>query len=153
MGGVEGNCVRMLPRMGVIGWLDVAQPGATGIAVSLPPAPPVPKPLLFRSAFTQEDAELGSDVGVSGEGERHHVILPSYPNYEEMDLAAFSSRLEARLGKPMAEISEADLTPAIAKEVLGLESKEEVEARVRGEGCVWEDLAWRGRHGEVPGWV
>uniref|UniRef100_A0A1D2A1B0 Uncharacterized protein n=2 Tax=Auxenochlorella protothecoides TaxID=3075 RepID=A0A1D2A1B0_AUXPR len=78
----------------------------------------------------EEDAELGSDVGVSGEGERHHVILPSYPNYEEMDLAAFSSRLEARLGKPMAEISEADLTPAIAKEVLGLESKEEVEARL-----------------------
>jgi len=67
----------------------------------------------------------------TGSGERHVVIVPSYPNYAEADTAAVMTRLEAILGKSISEISEEDLTPEIAQEVLG----------VKPQAALEEDLA------------
>eukprot|EP00887_Chlorella_sp_A99_P002171 scaffold21.g2171.t1 len=66
----------------------------------------------------------------TGSGERHVVILPSYPQFQEIDQATAISRLEAKLGKRAEEITDDDLTPELAREVLGYVSKEEVEERL-----------------------
>jgi hypothetical protein len=67
----------------------------------------------------------------TGSGEKHIVTVPSYPNYAEADTAVVMTRLEAVVGKPISEISEEDLTPEIAQEVLG----------VKPQAALEEDLA------------
>lgn len=76
-----------------------------------------------------EEAEAvrrGMEEGVwgcfepTGSGERHVVTVPSYPAYAQADPSKILSRLEAVVGKPAAEIGEADLTPAVAEAVLGV---------------------------------
>ncbi|KAG7670767.1 hypothetical protein Ndes2437A_g04390 [Nannochloris sp. 'desiccata'] len=67
----------------------------------------------------------------TGSGEQHIVTVPSYPNYAEADTAAVMTKLEAVVGKSVSEISEEDLTPEIAQEVLG----------VKPQAALEEDLA------------
>lgn len=77
-----------------------------------------------------------------GSGERHYTILPSYPNYKEMDNRTILNRLEAKLGRRVDQISEEDLTPELARDVLGLVSQQEVEAElaVREEASLVEQF-------------
>lgn len=63
----------------------------------------------------------------TGSGERHIVTVPSYPAYAQADSAAVMSRLEAAVGKPSSEITDADLTPEIAQQVLGVKPHSVVE--------------------------
>jgi hypothetical protein len=63
----------------------------------------------------------------TGSGEKHIVTVPSYPNYAEADTEAVMTRLEAVVGKSISEISEEDLTPEIAQEVLGVKPQAVLE--------------------------
>ncbi|GAB4821535.1 hypothetical protein N2152v2_008581 [Parachlorella kessleri] len=76
------------------------------------------------------DTEVHECIEAVGSGERHYAVLPSYPNYKELDTREVVSRLEAKLGKPMDQITEEDLSPELAREVLGVVSKEEVEEQI-----------------------
>ncbi|KAL4855826.1 Pyrophosphate-energized vacuolar membrane proton pump [Chlorella vulgaris] len=58
---------------------------------------------------------------VLGSGERHHVVLPSFPNYQELteaDADRLAAMLEQRLGKRFEDITEDDMTAEIAAELL-----------------------------------
>ena len=67
-----------------------------------------------------------------------------------MDAATAVSRLEAKLGKKAADITDADLTPELAREVLGMQTQAEVRrctepGRVGAGGCGERCWACRGR--------
>lgn len=79
----------------------------------------------------QEDEARGATY--SGGGERHHVVLPSVPNYQEPDMDAFVARLEAAVGKPADQITDEDLTPEVAALALGVQTHEEAERRAAAE--------------------
>lgn len=66
-------------------------------------------------------------IEATGSGERHVVTVPSYPAYAQADTAAVMSRLEAAVGKPSSEITDEDLTPEIAQQVLGVKPHSVVE--------------------------
>lgn len=55
-----------------------------------------------------------------GARERHHVVLPSYPNYKELseaDADKLAALLERRLGKPFEQIELEDMTPEVVQEL------------------------------------
>ncbi|PRW45589.1 histone-lysine N-methyltransferase SMYD3 [Chlorella sorokiniana] len=55
-----------------------------------------------------------------GARERHHVVLPSYPNYRELteaDADKLAAMLERRLGKPFDQIELEDMTPEVVQEL------------------------------------
>ena len=57
---------------------------------------------------------------VRGARERHHVALPSYPNYRLLtpaDADRLAALLERRLGKPWHTVEVDDVTPEVAAEV------------------------------------
>lgn len=84
-----------------------------------------------RAAAARADEGIDpAREGLSGGGEAHVSVLPSFPNYQEVDLEAFAARLQAQTGKAIEDLTPEDLTPEVAAAALRLESKEEVEARL-----------------------
>lgn len=66
------------------------------------------------------DEVQGADE-VMGSSERHHVVLPSFPNYRELteeDADKLAALLERRLGKRFEDIELEDMTPEVTQELL-----------------------------------
>ncbi|KAL4439396.1 hypothetical protein ABPG77_008725 [Micractinium sp. CCAP 211/92] len=65
--------------------------------------------------------ELQGAHEVMGSSERHHVVLPSFPNYRELteeDAEKLAALLEKRLGKRFEDIELEDMTPEVTQELL-----------------------------------
>ncbi|KAI7835781.1 hypothetical protein COHA_010324 [Chlorella ohadii] len=82
-----------------------------------------------------------------GARERHHVVLPSYPNYRELteaDADKLAALLERRLGKPFEQIEPADMTDDVVQELLvaaGMDkSALEDELAAKEEAILVEDF-------------
>lgn len=69
-----------------------------------------------------------------GSGEQHYAIIPSFPNFKTVDEGAVLEKLEAMFGAEGTDIHTIDpskaMTPALARELLGVPSRQSVEARM-----------------------
>lgn len=77
------------------------------------------QPLYTQLAEFFEDMHDAHET--RGSGEKHHVVLPSYPNYKELteeDADRLAALLESRLGKKFDDIEPEDITPEIRQELL-----------------------------------
>ncbi|KAL4427598.1 hypothetical protein ABPG75_001687 [Micractinium tetrahymenae] len=82
--------------------------------------------------------ELQGADEVMGSSERHHVVLPSFPNYRELteeDAEKLAALLEQRLGKKFDDIELEDMTPEVTQELLA--------AAGMDKGALEEQLAQR----------
>jgi len=69
-----------------------------------------------------------------GSGEQHYAIIPSFPNFKTVGAGAVLEKLEAKFGADGIDIHTIDpakaMTPALARELLGVPSRRSVEARM-----------------------
>jgi hypothetical protein len=69
-----------------------------------------------------------------GSGEQHYAIIPSFPNFKTVDPGVVLEKLEAKFGADGTNIHTIDpakaITPALARELLGVPSRQSVEARM-----------------------
>ncbi|KDD76877.1 hypothetical protein H632_c79p0, partial [Helicosporidium sp. ATCC 50920] len=92
-------------------------------------------------ASRDRDQAMGL-VEAWGGGERHHVVLPSYPSYLAVPREEFVAGVQRALNKPVEEVQAEELTAGVLRKVLGAavdvsQVEEELAAR-EDEGAVRE---------------
>lgn len=82
-------------------------------------------PIAQQSSTLMQNV-LRCDQGI-GSNEKHHVSLPSFPEYAQIRQEDVVPALEKALGKSIEDITTEDITPELSKEILGIKSLEEQE--------------------------
>jgi hypothetical protein len=139
---------------------EAADASAVAAAPATPPPPDAAAQAaeLAELAAWLERAGHGADAA-TGPGEAHRVTLPSFPSYApvegNVDADKVLARLAAALGRAsIDDVGEEEVTPALARVALGIESAEEIGAALAAAeeaGAVAEFSAALARNARAAG--